>query len=60
MIVDLRIMLQGLSTHTSGNSSSPSEAQNKVLSTVSETFTVRVRSHPRLTKAIYIWHRSFA
>ena len=52
MIVDLPIMLQGLSKHTSGNSSSPSEAQNKVLSTASQIFTVRFRSHPRLTKAI--------
>ena len=39
MIVDLPITLQGLSKHTSGNTSSPSEAQKKVLCTASQTFS---------------------
>ena len=52
MIVDSPILLQELSKHTSGKSSSPSEAQNKVLSNASQMLTARVRSRPRLTKAI--------
>ena len=43
-IVDLRIRLKGNSKHTSGNSLSPSGAQNKDISAASKTLLTGVKS----------------